>query len=55
MHHEPVRSVTEAAVNGPHLTVELPAGITVTLTLRLRLHAYPPSYRWPWERKPRPG
>lgn len=49
VHHEPVRSVAETPVNGPHLTVELPAGTTVTLTLRLRLHAYRPSYRQPWD------
>ncbi|MFI7133515.1 hypothetical protein ACIBQ1_48120 [Nonomuraea sp. NPDC050153] len=49
VHREPARSVTETAVHGPHLTVELPAGTTVTLTLRLRLHAYRPSYRQPWD------
>ncbi|WP_433510701.1 hypothetical protein ACQP2T_43530 [Nonomuraea sp. CA-143628] len=49
IHHRPVPSATELTVGGPHLTVELPAGTTVTLTLRLRLHAYQPSYRQPWD------
>ncbi|SEG97025.1 hypothetical protein SAMN05444920_110188 [Nonomuraea solani] len=50
IHHEPVLSRQEIEVGGPHLTVELPAGTSITLTLRLRLHAYRPSYRAPWER-----
>ncbi|GAA3548681.1 hypothetical protein GCM10022419_031200 [Nonomuraea rosea] len=49
IHHEPVVSAVEHAVGGPHLTVVLPAGTTVTLTLRLRLCAHRPSYRLPWE------
>ncbi|MGN9841033.1 hypothetical protein ACTMTI_23200 [Nonomuraea sp. H19] len=49
IHHDPVVSTAEHVVGGPHLTVELPAGTTVTLTLRLRLRAYRPSYRRPWE------
>jgi hypothetical protein len=48
-HEEPVISESEADVNGPWLTVRLPASTRIRLTLRLILHCRKPSYVTPFD------
>jgi hypothetical protein len=48
LHHEVAVTEERIDVDGPWLTVRLPAGTQVTLTAELRTRVRAPSFRTPW-------